>query len=334
MCKPDNATSATAVNRKRRSSWLLLTHDSFVIDDIPDKDDVAKRQTRKNPYVHGLGGPSLASTLLTAGFYVAVLFVLEYLTRVFIGKYAHLDPLLENEYNRGVLARHIATDFVTLFACSFIAVSNRHINEDIIRHGLSYGKSDYMREEDFEKRVFAYHPGSQRLMLIFFVYQVKNMYDTLYWGDGIAFVLHHIFAGAAAWGGMFPGCCHFYSLFYMGFSEISTAILSLLANFDPEFGVEGLDLVFPKTKFVLGALFVASFIVCRLIMWPFWTYHFWRDTDRALHSDAPLAKGRKGYLRVIKSCCFGLSLIQLVFVAMIVQTGKEEYSKLMEAWNA
>jgi hypothetical protein len=56
-----------------------------------------------------------------------------------------------------------------------------------------------MREEDFEKRVFRYHPGAQRLVLIFFVYQVKNMYDTLYWNDGPEFVAHHILAGMAAW---------------------------------------------------------------------------------------------------------------------------------------
>lgn len=130
-------------------------------------------------------------------------------------------------------------------------------------------------------------------------------------------------------GGMFPGCCHFYALFYFGFSEISTAILCLLANFDPEFGVVGLEKIFPKTKIVLGALFVTTFIICRLIMWPFTTYYFARDTLKAIRSDSPHAEGRRGFLWLICSCCAVLSLIQLVFVAMIVKIGREELIKLM-----
>lgn len=325
MCRPNHRPAGA---ERRRSPLLLLTHDSFVFDDLPAKDDEAKR-LKKNPFLHGLGGPSIAATLATVSFYVAALFVLEHLTRLLIQQYAHVDPILESARNRGVLARHVAVDFVALSFCAYVAITNRRSCQAILTHGMNYGKCDSMREEDFAERIFAYHPGAQRLMTLFFVYQVKNMYDTIYWGDGIAFVLHHIFAGAAAWGGMFPGCCHFYSFFYFGFSEVSTAILSLLANFDPEFGVDGLDRVFPVTKFALGGLFVASFVVCRLIMWPFFSYHFAKDSMRAIKSDLPLAEGRRGYLWVIMTCCAGLSLIQLVFVGMIIENGKAEYAKFM-----
>ena len=131
-------------------------------------------------------------------------------------------------------------------------------------------------------------------------------------------------------GGLYPGGCHFYALFYFGFSEVSTAILCLLANFDPEFGVQGLEHVFPKTKIVLGALFVTSFIICRLIMWPFVTYYFFQDTLAAIRSEnVTMATGRKGFLRMLLGCCAGLSLIQFVFVAMIVKTGKEEITKFL-----
>lgn len=131
--------------------------------------------------------------------------------------------------------------------------------------------------------------------------------------------------------GMYPGCFHFYALFYFGFSEVSTAILCLLANFDPEFGVKGLDEVFPKTKIVLGALFVTSFIVCRLIMWPFTTYYFVKDTLRAIRSKVPRADGRRLCMWGVFWCCVGLSFIQLIFVAMIVQIGKQEVAKLMNS---
>jgi len=135
-------------------------------------------------------------------------------------------------------------------------------------------------------------------------------------------------------GGMFPGCCHFYALFYFGFSEISTAILCLLANFDPDFGVVGLDKIFPKTKIVLGALFVTSFIVCRLILWPYTTYYFWRDTTKAIRSDHPRVEGRRGFLYLLCTCCAVLSAIQFVFVAMIVKTGREELDKLLNPESA
>lgn len=131
-------------------------------------------------------------------------------------------------------------------------------------------------------------------------------------------------------GGMFPGCCHFYAIFYFGFSEISTAILCLLANFDPKYGIAGLDEAFPKTKLILGGLFVLSFVVCRLILWPYATYFFARDTMRAMKSNVPRVHGRRGYLRIIYCCCVFLTLIQLLFVAMIIQTGKEEIGKLLK----
>jgi len=337
---------------------LLLTHQSFVYPHLlnrPDKDDANKRTTRSssttkknnnvshrgvdlnsNPYLHGLGGPTLPSTLLTVTFYVGVLFIVEHVTRYIIGTYLiHLDPILEIEVNRHIIARHMAVDFFSLVVCATVAIANRRVCTEIITHFFDAtinGKTSplLMNKETYEERIFAYHPAAQRLTLLFFTYQVKNMYDTIYWNDGIEFVLHHILAGAAAWGGMYPGCCHFYALFYFGFSEISTAILCLLSNFDPKYGVAGLEDVFPRTKLFLGAMFVTSFVICRLILWPYATYYFARDTMLAIKSNVPRADGRRGYLWVIYCCCVGLSLIQVLFVVMIVQTGKEEIAKFMK----
>ena len=252
------------------------------------------------------------------------------MVRFIIEKFAHIDPLLTVERNRHVMARHIAVDFVSLAICAYIAVKNRHtVCGELITHGMKWGNSDAMSDDEHEKRIFQYHPSSQRLLVWFCAYQVKNMYDSIFWDDGIAFIIHHIFAGLACWGGMFPGCCHFYAIFYFGISEISSAILCLLANFDDQFGVEGLDKVFPKTKIVLGALFVTSFIICRCIMWPYVTLYFFKDSTKVLSSKHPLAAARKNVLHLIRFCCAGLSLIQFVFVAMIVQVGKEELAKLM-----
>lgn len=341
MCRPNNNSTSTA-NIKRNTSRLLLTHDSFVIPELPNKDDENKHSnstTKKNPHIHGLGGPTVAPTLLTVAFYVGLLFIIEHATRLVIAQYEYIDPeILGIELNRQILARHIAVDFFSLLACAYIAITNRHACSEMMENGWArlngkkaLLKPDSMHEDGFEERIFKYHPGSQRLLMIFFVYQVKNMYDTIVWEDGIAFVLHHLFAGAAAWAGLFPGQCHFYALFYFGYSEISTAILTLLANFDPEVGVIGLEKIFPKTKIVLGTLFVTSFIICRVIMWPFTTYYFARDVLKAIRSDLPQVEGRKGTLYLLLVCCACLSAIQFVFVAMIVQIGKQEIPLMIES---
>jgi hypothetical protein len=261
--------------------------------------------------------------------------VWEHLATLFIAKFAHLDPILQNETNRQILARHIATDFSSLVYCAYLAISQRHICHELLLACplLNKQSSDSMRKDDYQKRVYNYHPGCQRLMLIFFVYQVKNMYDSIYWNDGLEFVAHHIFAGMAAWGGMYPGCLHFYALFYFGFSEISTAILALLANFDPDHGVDGLDEVFPITKIVLGALFVVSFIVCRVVAWPYVTYYFTRDARQVIDMkcDSKFADGRRGYVKAIFYCCAALSAIQVLFLYMIVVMGKQEIEKLLSS---
>ena len=324
MCRPNN--SATLLDQ--RPVRLLLTQESFN-SALPQKDD-SNKLLQHSAHTYGLGGPDSISTILTVSVKVIILFAIEHLVRIIIEKNSHIDPILTVERNRHVMARHIAVDFISLAICAYIAIKNRHsVCGELFTHGMKWGKSDSMSDNDSESRVFTYHPASQRLMVWFCAYQAKNMYDSIYWDDGIEFIIHHIFAGLACWGGMFPGCCHFYAIFYFGLSEISTAILCLLANFDDQFGVVGLDKVFPKTKIVLGALFVTSFIFFRCIMWPFVTHHFWKDTSKALTSNNPLAAARKNFLHLLRFCCAGLSLIQFVFVAMIVQTGKEELAKLM-----
>ena len=93
--------------------------------------------------------------------------------------------------------------------------------------------------------------------------------------------------------------------------------------------MKGLDLALPTTMIVLGGVFVVSFIICRLAMWPFVTYHYTRDTLTALKSNHKLLEGRETYLKAILVCCCCLSLIQLFFVHMIVETGRKELEKLL-----
>ncbi len=236
MCRRDNTTKTKASSNnygghsKRASSFLLLTHDSFVFPELEepqiDKDDANKRRLPnnnndnnnnnnnsrgyKNPHIYGLGGPTIYATLATVAFYVALLFLIEHGTKTALRRHAsHISILNESPHNVGILARHLSVDFLSLLVCAHVAISNRHVCGEIIHHFLiSVGKMKssepnastiIMHESEYEERIFKYHPGAQRLITFFLVYQVKNLYDTLYWNDGIEFVLHHLFAGAAAW---------------------------------------------------------------------------------------------------------------------------------------
>ena len=103
MCRPTPP--------RRRSTRLLLTHESFVYEN-EDKDDAGKRGG--NPYIVGLNGPSLASTLLTVAFYTAILFLLEWGANDFLTRHSHLSEVLQSETNRNIIARHTAVDFPAL----------------------------------------------------------------------------------------------------------------------------------------------------------------------------------------------------------------------------
>ncbi len=241
------------------------------------------------------------------------------LISVFLTDY---HSVMEVERHRHILARHIAVDGFSCFACAVVGYRNRHELKPLLT---------LQRNNDFHRRIHGYHPEGQRVLLFFFAYQVKNMYDTIVWEDGIVFILHHILAGATAWFGMYPGVCSLYAIFFMGISEISTSILCLLANFDQDLGIIGLDEAFPMTRLALASSFVATFIICRILLWPLFTYHFISDAKKALEkedkdSGRPLVKFA---IKLILYCLYGLSVLQVVWLVEIVATAKKEILQMM-----
>ena len=127
-----------------------------------------------------------------------------------------------------------------------------------------------------------------------------------------------------------------YGIFFMGVSEFSTFWLVLLANFDDELGVSGLADVFPTTKLTLGIIFVITFIICRVLLWPILAYHFLNDSRTVLAlAKKEASTGTSKYspyfctaLNVMVWSCVGLSALQILFLAQIVVTAKEEISAL------
>ena len=253
--------------------------------------------------------PTLIFILNHSGIYCCFSCLFRQLLRYLITELlSNYHPLLELERHHHILARHTAVDGFSCFICAYIGFQNRHQLEHLLA---------LERNDDFNDRV--------QVLLFFFSYQVKNMYDTIVWEDSVVFILHHILAGATAWFGMCPGLCSLYVIFFMGISEISTSILCLLANFDPDLGIIGLDEAFPMTRIILATCFIVTFIICRIILWPLFAYHIAGDIPKALKQEGE--KGRpsvKFALKLILGSLCGLSILQVICLGAIIVTAKKE----------
>lgn len=161
------------------------------------------------------------------------------------------DPILDNETNRNILARHVGVDAFSAMVVAYLGYRGRHVYQNLL--DAITGKNPKAMPVAYEERMFTYHPEGQRVLLFFTAYQIKNLADTIVWNDGILFIIHHVLALGAAvsnslsslsrmkvhsqnqcrsrfgsnsllwkkWGGL-NGHSQFYSMFYMGVSEIST----------------------------------------------------------------------------------------------------------------
>jgi len=270
--------------------------------------------------------PGTFHLLTTSAAVLCVFTGLEFFLRYFINANKHVLPLLEDETNRQILARHLGTDVVGCFWVAYLGWNARHVCQDMTDRVLK--RTNSMPDAGHEQRIFTYQPEAFRLLNVFFAYQIKNMFDCIVWGDGPEYVFHHFMSMAAAYSGLGCGVGHFYAIFFMGVSEISTGILCFLANFDPDHGVPGLAEALPATKMVNAGLFVFFFIICRVIMWPIATYFCARDITMCLNGESALAKKNKFPLHAVRCALVALSVLQLVFLAQIVIIGRQELAAM------
>lgn len=196
---------------------------------------------------------------------------------------------------------------------------------DVWSYYVQGNKKAFVRA-NYLNRAMGFNAASFRLCLFFTAYQIKNLYDTIIFDDGIIFIFHHVFSAITAYGCMAPKIANYYPFFFVGLSEISTAVLCLLANFDPLHGVAGLDVAFPTLKIVLAACFVATFIVCRVVTWPILSWHFQEDMFNTLrhHGDDPRIRKRKGWLYFFIISNGSLTLLQFLWLFEIIFTVQKE----------
>jgi hypothetical protein len=184
---------------------------------------------------------------------------------------------------------------------------------------MALGLASYP-ETAFE-RLYVRLPEYEFLCVCMLAFQTKNLVDSLTWHDPPEYVAHHIVCVLVAIGTLDGHFLHLYGIFFFGVSEVSTAVLSALASFDPEHGVAALGAALPVTKVLLGAVFAVLFVAIRLVAWPFLAYHLATDALEVLaageaHSQ-PVVVTFLAFLA-------GLTLLQFFWLTEIVKRAADE----------
>jgi len=308
MDKKNNSSK----RKNENNQLLLLSLESYCCKDNNDDDKVKKSD---------LSLPSRTSIGCTVAFIFIFLYLVEFTLRKILISIQDFHPLLQDETNRNILARHIGVDALCCLVVASMGWNARHIIQDVWKKNDAKEKNE--RRTATTSRVFQYYPEGARILVFFTGFQCKNLVDTIVWKDGPEYIMHHILSIVSSVGGLVPGACHFYAIFYMGLSEASTGILCLLANFEEDgHGVPGLADAFPNTKLVLGTIFAISFVYIRIYLWMKLTIsYFFPDIRRALFQQHPnksiLTDDKKIFL-YLNSLSLGIvTLLQIIWLFAI-----------------
>ena len=270
--------------------------------------------------------PNKAALAVTISFMIAMLILSEMTFRQIIDSMKDWHPVLEDDTNRLILARHVGVDSMACFIVTYLGFKARHVMKELT--DVVFGRTPAMTKA-YENRMFKYQPEAARISLFFLSYQLKNMYDTIVWDDGALFIAHHVLTLGTIYGALWPGAAQFYAPFYFGISEFSTGVLCLLANFDDEHGAVGLADAFPMAKAVLGGFFAFTFIMCRVVMWCTVSYYFVPDAWNAIKGTKdPKFAGHIPWCKFYMVSLSLLSVLQVIWLGEIFRVGYVEMKSM------
>jgi len=274
----------------------------------------------------GASPPPVKSTVTTAILFVGFLACMEGLGRFLLEQMQGFNHVLEDETNRKILARHLFVDAFCCFACFLLGWSNRAFTFRVLK--AFNGDNKALPTASAESRALAYDNKSYFLCICFLSYQLKNLYDTLSWNDGPEYIFHHVLSLCVCWMALYPGYQLQYAEFYFGISELSTAVLCILANFDDDHGAIGLGEAFPVVKVIIGAIFAILFATLRCVIWPIVSYYYTRDALLCLKSEQKELKKRSFVIKVFVFCLTGLSALQIIWLGVILFVAFEEFKAI------
>ncbi|GKY92951.1 hypothetical protein MPSEU_000264000 [Mayamaea pseudoterrestris] len=312
MCISD-APSATCARNQQPLFRILCSLDSF--------------SSLQNKHQR----PETSSLIATGLVFLLILISSEQLWRWWLAGNTHWHELMVIERNRQIIARHMGVDALACLVVFVCGWRSKHLHADLFASKTQQGKKESgssSLQATYASRLFTYQPSGFRIALLFFVYQIKNLYDSYVWSDGPEYLFHHVFSLVTAWGCMFPNMGSYYAIFFFGMCELSTAVVCILANFDVDQGVPGLGDAMPYTKIGVGIVFVFLFVTCRCILWPFYSYHFSRDVLTALKNEKGLTIAQKRWMKFFLVSLSGLSVLQVAWLGQIFVVAQEEFIKI------
>jgi hypothetical protein len=272
--------------------------------------------------------PDTGMFLVATTVVFSALCILERATLLALDATLHEHDILGDSRNRCVLARMAYTAaaliYISFLGCS-MASELKWMPSD---SGRVYAYIPFELPAAPYERVYSYLPRYVWACAVMGAFQAKNLIDTLQWGDGPEYVLHHLVCIYVAYGCVSGQFLHLYGIFFFGLSEISTALVTLLACFDEKLGVPALGDRYPLTKIVTGLSFAVSFVVIRVIIWPYLAYCLTLDCL------AVLAAERAHSPAVVYSflgCLFSLTCLQFFWLTQIVMEAGPEIKKALGA---
>jgi hypothetical protein len=122
----------------------------------------------------------------------------------------------------------------------------------------------------------------EKLMIPMFGYQLYNFILCFLMNDAwsLAMVGHHFFTGTLAFMGLFP-YMHCKAVFFFGVAEFSNVFLTCRDFFKY---IPDSKTNYPFLYYLSSILFGTSFIIVRMIMWPYFCYDFWMDSIYLIQS--------------------------------------------------
>eukprot|EP00546_Thalassionema_frauenfeldii_P004727 CAMPEP_0178922672 /NCGR_PEP_ID=MMETSP0786-20121207/16290_1 /TAXON_ID=186022 /ORGANISM="Thalassionema frauenfeldii, Strain CCMP 1798" /LENGTH=267 /DNA_ID=CAMNT_0020597075 /DNA_START=186 /DNA_END=989 /DNA_ORIENTATION=+ len=264
--------------------------------------------------------------MTTSMLFVGFLACIELAGRVLIEQMQGISPVLDDETNRKILARHLFVDALSCFILFYLGWNNRAFTLRVLK--AFSGDSKALPVASAESRALAYDNKSYFLCIWFLSYQLKNLYDTIMWNDGPEYIFHHVLSLCVCWMALYPGYQLLYAEFYFGISELSTGVLCILANFDDDHGAVGLGDAFPLGKVIIGAVFAVLFTAFRCVVWPIVSYYYTRDALICLKSEQKELKQRSFVIKVFVCCLTGLSALQIIWLGVILYVAYEEFKAI------
>ena len=262
--------------------------------------------------------PSASTVAASSVVLFAALWLFELCARRILDRSFAEHPLLKAPQYRQILARH-AMDTVGLAYIGYMGMSMwRELKYEEIAttaHG----------------RVYVYLPRFAWTCVCMLAFQVKNLLDTLTYHDGPEFIAHHVVCILVAVGALHGQFLHLYGIFFFGISEVSTALVSLLACFDEQHGIAELGDHFPTCKMAVGSAFAIAFIAIRAVIWPYLAYHVTIDCM------AVIAEGSahsEGIVYAFLTGLAGLTVLQFYWLAEILRRAPAELRAAMQTAKA